>query len=150
MTEINQEIHRQMAIDCFNKTWEFMDMPTRDPLQDDEMLQCAIASRYHWGQVGGPLEFARGEWQISRAFALVGKAAPALEHGLLSLMWCENYGIRDFDLAFAYEALARASAVAEKMDDLRIYRKLALEAAEEIAEVEDKAYFLSELDGICA
>ena len=51
--------------------------------------------------------------------------------------------IGDFDLAYAYEALARANAVAGT--DYQAYLQLAREAGENIVEADDKALFLSDL-----
>ena len=42
------------------------------------MLHAAHASRFHWGEVGEPVNFARGEWQISRVYAVLGRPEPAI------------------------------------------------------------------------
>ena len=148
MPDPSLESHRQMAIYCFNKTWELMKLQNRTPLQDDEMLQCVYASRFHWGKAGGPLEFARGEWQISRVMVLLDKPDLALEHARLSLMWCEENQIKDFDLAFAYEAMARSYWAAGRFEEAQNYIKLGNQAAENISEAEDRDYFLKELNSI--
>jgi hypothetical protein len=76
------------------------------------MIHAAHASRYHWGEVGGPEHRARGEWQCSRVYAVLGRAEPSLWHARRCLAICEEHGIADWDIAAAYEALARAAFVA--------------------------------------
>jgi hypothetical protein len=58
---------------------------------------------------------------------------------------CEENQIGDWDIAFAYEAMARAHAVAGQKEESRKYVELAQRAAEHIKEEGDKNYLLSEL-----
>lgn len=125
-TPLDRATERQVAVDLFNHVWTLLETPDRTPMQDDEMLHAAHASRHHWGQVGEPVNLARGEWQCSRVYAVLGRAEPALWHARRCLAICEEHGIGDFDIAFAWEAIARASrvagdeaAVAEALDRAR-------------------------------
>ena len=111
MAPLDPTVERQLAVDLFNATWQLLDTPDRSPDDDLRMLHMAHASRHHWAQVGEPVNLARGEWQVSRVYAVLGRAEPARFHGERCLEICEEYGIADFDLAYAYEALARAAAV---------------------------------------
>ncbi len=36
--------------------------------------------RYHWRRAGEPVPYARGEWQCSRVYAVLGRSEPALHH----------------------------------------------------------------------
>jgi hypothetical protein len=109
------------------------------------MIHAAHASRYHWGEIGTPLEFERGEWQISRVYAVLGRPQAALYHAQRCLDLCQANEIRDFDLAFAYEALARAYAVAGEMAKSGEYIELAMRAAEEIEDQGNREYLEGEL-----
>ena len=62
--------HKKMAVDCFNLTWDYMDKDDRTAEDDINMINSAHASRYHWTQIGKPLNFQRGEWQIARVYAI--------------------------------------------------------------------------------
>jgi DNA-binding transcriptional MerR regulator len=119
--------HRRLGVDLFNKTWTLMEKePTERTLEElDEMLHCAHASSYHWMQVGTPANRARSEWQCSRVYTVLGRAEPALYHARRCLEICEASpeALADWDLPFAYEALARAHAVAG--DDAESQRCLA-------------------------
>ena len=139
------ELHRELAKQLFNLTWDLLEKEDRTAEDNDRMIHAAHASRFHWGEVGTPLELARGEWQVSRVYAVLGRATAAIYHGKRSLALCEANGIGDFDLAFAYEALARGYAVAGDASNMAEYVGLAGKAAEEIEDEGNREYFLSEL-----
>ncbi|MGZ4291031.1 MAG: hypothetical protein ACXVQQ_00395 [Gaiellaceae bacterium] len=126
--------HRQQGVDLFNATWRLIE--SRD--DDDLMLHMAHASAYHWAAAPEctPANRARGEWLVSRVSALCDLPDAALRHGRSCLRWCEEHGLGDWDLAFAFEALARACTAAG--DDGAAARYLAQAAAVPIEEAEDR------------
>ena len=141
---------RLLAAQLFNETWRLMEQENRTTEDDDRMIHAAHASRYHWGQVPGviPANLARGEWQISRVYAVLKRAEPARYHAQRVLDICQENGIADWDLAFAYEALARAHAVVGEAGKARHYTDRALAAASDIADDEDRALVLADLETI--
>jgi DNA-binding transcriptional MerR regulator len=141
---------RQLAADLFNGVWRLLEKEDRSVEDDDRMLHMAHASRYHWGQVGDPVNLSRGEWQCSRVYSVLGRTEPALYHARRGLEICQAHGIGDWDLAFAYESLARAHAVAGDKDQARAWTEQALAAAEDIAEDEDRELLRTDLEAIPA
>jgi hypothetical protein len=139
------ETERQLAVDLFNYVWNLLDKPDRTTEENDQMLHAAHASRYHWGNVGEPVNFARGEWQISRVYSILKRAEPAQFHAQRSLAICIANNIGDFDLAFAYEALARAAMIAGDEEETHRYLELARAAGAGIAEEDDKQIFEADL-----
>lgn len=129
---------RALAVSLFNDVWRLLEAEHRTPEQDDEMIHMAHASRYHWGPIGTAVNRVRGEWQCSRVYATLGRAEPALHHARRALDVCEQNGIGDFDLAFCYEALARASAVAGDAEATARWTARAADATEQIADPEDR------------
>jgi hypothetical protein len=125
--------------------WTLLDTPDRTPSQDEEMVHAAHASRYHWEGIGTAEHLAVGEWQLSRVYAVLGRAEPALHHARRSLAVCEEHGVGDFALAYAYEALARAHAVAGEWDEADRARALSGEAGTAIGEDEDRQLLLADL-----
>jgi len=111
------------------------------------MLHAAHASRYHWGEVGTVVNRARGEWQCSRVYSALGRAEPALHHANRCLELCESNvpELDDFDLPFAYEALARANAVAGDAESARHWIGRARAAAEAIVDEDDRALLEADL-----
>jgi len=139
------EWHRWFAANLFNSTWKLILKKRRTKEDDDAMIHMAHASRYHWGVVGGPQEISIGEWQISRVYALLNRPEPSLHHAQRCLEVCEAGRIGDFPLAYAYEALARAFAIAGKSRLRAACLKLAKAAGEKIAEDEDRTQFFNDL-----
>jgi len=143
---LDRETHRQLGVDLFNKTWTLMEKESRSVEEDDEMIHCAHASAYHWMHVGTAANRARSEWQCSRMYTVLGRAEPALHHARRSLEICESEpaALEDWDLPFAYEALARADAVAG--DSVEMSRSLEQARALGAAIVDDDDRALIEAD----
>ena len=144
MTEIN---NRELAVTLFNKTWEYLDK-ARSEAEDHQMVLTAHASCYHWSQCGTAIEQARGEWQISRVHSVLKQGSIALWHAQRSLTLCLENQIADFDLAFAYEAIARAYQCLGHSVERDEALRSAYEAAEKIADEDDKNYAVSEINSI--
>lgn len=149
-TDIDVPDERRLAVALFNATWTLLEKDRRSTDEDDAMLHMAHASRHHWGRVADatPAHRGRGEWQCSRVYAVLGRAEPCLHHAQRYLDICLEHGIADWDLAFAYEALARGCAVAGDKDRARAYTERALAAAANIAEDEDRDLVLADLETI--
>jgi DNA-binding transcriptional MerR regulator len=111
---LDRDAHRRLGVDLFNRTWTLMEKEGRTVEEDDELLHCAHASAYHWLHAGTAANRARSEWQCSRVYTVLGRAEPALHHAQRCLAICESEpdALEEWDLPFAYEALARAHAVA--------------------------------------
>jgi hypothetical protein len=144
-TATEQETHREFAVDLFNLTWDLLDKTGRSADENDKMIHAAHASRFHWGEAGTPLEFERGEWQISRVYSVLGRPEPALYHAQRCLAICEENDIGDFDIAFAYEAMARAYAVAGDAAKSKEYITLGEQASEQIEDKDNREYYDGEL-----
>ncbi|MEK9663789.1 MAG: VOC family protein [Candidatus Nanopelagicales bacterium] len=120
---------RQVAMDLFHATWRLLDLTERDTDQAAAMVQCALASLWHWRRVGAPTQWAIGEWQCSRVYAVLGDGAAALAHAQRALAICEAGRVDEFVPASAHEALARAYAVLGDMDAAREQRNLSYRIA---------------------
>lgn len=133
--------HRAEGVALFNAVWEMLDAPDRTPAQDDQMVHAAHASRWHWSQaaeLGGDQQRAVGEWQVSRVYSVLGRGEPALHHANACLAICEESGLGDWVVAAAYEALARASAVAGDAGEAQAWAARARTATAAIADPEDR------------
>ncbi len=90
----DKKTHREFAIQAFNGVWELLDKKDRTPDDDVRMIHMAHASRYHWGEIGTPLEFARGDWQLSRVYATLGFGVMAFKYAKGCLGLCEKHALR--------------------------------------------------------
>ena len=136
---------RKLGVDLFNHVWTLLELPERTVDQIDEMVHAAHASAHHWRAVGEPVNLARSHWQCSRVYTVLDRAEPALWHAQRCLDLCEQHGIGDWDLAYAYEALARGHAVAGNAAESARFTQLAEEAGTRIAEAEDRDHFREDL-----
>lgn len=139
------ELERQTAVELFNFVWTLLEKDERSEPESEVMVHAAHASRFHWQEPGEPVHHARGEWQISRVYAVLGRPEPALHHAERCLELCTEHGIGDFDLAYAYEALARARAVAGEADASTRFVELAGRSSDAIADPDDREHFLGDL-----
>lgn len=142
---LQAEEHRRLGIDLYNRTWTLMDSP------GDEMLHCAHASAYHWMHGGGTTaNRARSEWLCSRVYSILGRPEPALHHArhCLELVESAPGEMEDWDIAGAYEALARAHLTAGEVDEARRYHELGREATAKVADREDAKHIEADLDAL--
>jgi hypothetical protein len=127
--------HRRLGVDLFNEVWRLM----KSREDDERMLYAVHAMRYHWGEAPEctPANLARAEWQIARVYAVLGRAEPALRHAQRCLEHCEANGLGDWDLAVAYEALARAHKTGGDEAACAAFKERA--AAVPVADADDRA-----------
>ena len=148
---LDREAHRRLGVDLFNKTWTLLEQEGRSPDDDDELLHCAHASAYHWLQAGGTdANRARSQWQCSRAHVVLGQPEGALHHAerCLAIVEASPAEMEEFDLPFAYEALARAHALAGNAAESRRWLELGRAEAEKIADEDDRAIVDADLASI--
>ncbi len=91
-----------------------------------------------------------GEWQCSRVYSVLGRGEPALHHAQACLAICQDGELDDWVLAAAYEALARAAAVAGDMAGSRTWLAHARSAVAAIADPEDREVIEGDLNAIAA
>jgi hypothetical protein len=135
---------RELGTELFNRTWALLESPERDA---DELLHCAHASAYHWMRAGTVANRARSEWQCSRVYAVLGRPEPALHHARRCLELCESARdeVEEFDLPFAYEALARAHALAGDEAEAGEWLARARAAGEKIVDEDDRLLLEADL-----
>lgn len=136
---------RQAAIDSFNLARRLLDKPDRSPADTDLVLHAAHASRFHWQSAGDVVNWLRGDWLLARVYTVLNHPGLALHFARLCLEQCEAHHIGDFDLAYAYEGVARALAANGDHVEAGQYYRLAEAAGQLIAEDEDREWFNQDL-----
>lgn len=131
---MSQDAHRPFAKQFFNRTWELLDLPSRNAEQEEEMLAAAFASRLHWGHAGGPREWIMGDWQIAHVASHLSMGALAQRYAGRALQRAQAEGITHWLLASCYEGVARAAGAA---GDATARDQAAARAREILATVED-------------
>jgi hypothetical protein len=145
---VTQSEDRRLAVELFNGTWRLME--SRE--DDERMLHAAHASAYHWGEAPEcePKNQVRSEWQVSRVYSVLGRGEPAVWHAARCLAICEAHpdNMEDWDLPFAYEALARAHGVSGAAEEARRYEQQARELADRVAAPEDREHLIDALSDL--
>lgn len=100
--------HRHFSVFCFNAAWDLIEKAERSAEENEEMVQRAMASLWHWGRREdcGERQRSVGHWQVSRCLHLAGRAEEALRYAQGCLEW--SRGLSPFYQAYAHEAAARA------------------------------------------
>ena len=139
--------HRRLGVDLYNATWELLEREHRSPEEDDEMLARAYASLYHWSLVPDVRDanLGRGHWLVSRVHAVVGLADAAAHHAARYVAIASHGDVDEWDLAAAFEASARAAAVAGDGEAAARFEGLAREALAGVTDAEDRAVVESDL-----
>lgn len=148
-TYTEAEAERLFAVNYFNKCWELLDKPSRTTEENGLLIDYAHTSLTHWRVAGTPLNLQRGEWMLSRVNCVLGHAEPALEHARRCRQLTDQHPdlMQDFDLAFAWECLARAHALAGHKDEVDKLCSKAKEAGQRIKDEQDRKIFEADFNG---
>lgn len=135
--------HRWFAVEYNNAVWNLLERSDRSDEENEQMIHSAHASLIHWLEVGGPINALRAYYLLTNAYAAAGDGPSAVRYGERSMAMKEESpeGLADWDIAFIYDAVARAHAAAGNPDRARELRDLAQEAGEAIADEEDRKIF---------
>ena len=135
---LDPELQRRTAADLFNHTWALIEKVDRTPRETDLMIHAAHASRFLWESIGNPENHARGEWLVSRVYAVAERPEPARHHAQRCLEICQEHALGDFDLSYAYEAMARSLGLAGDREAAGRFARLAADAGSRIADPDDR------------
>jgi len=144
------EAHRYFSAECFNRAWDLIELPARTPEQDRTMLQLGLTSLWHWSQRPDrtTTTLSVGYWQVARIYALLGQADEARRYAQLCLESAQAGDVPPFYLAYAYEALARAEAVARDWVMMKDYLRQARAAGDLVTDADARRQLLDDLAGI--
>ena len=138
--------HREQAVERFNRTWELLDRAERAEADDAELLEASFASRYHWGVIGGPANWAIGDSQIARVALGLGDLARWYARRTLAAVEAEGW--TDFHLVTAHEVAARAEAAAGDAAARAAALERARRALAAIDDEDDRALLLEQIDTV--
>jgi len=140
--------HKYFAADCFNKAWDLIDKAERTPEEDRLMVALNQASVFHWlNRADCTSEnLSVGVWQASRIQALLGSAAEARRQAEACLAY--SHALEPFYIGYAYEALARAELLAGDSAKAAEHLENARGHAGRIANTDQQAMLLKDLDSL--
>jgi hypothetical protein len=139
--------HETFSVQCFNGAWDLMDKTERTAAENEDMLRLSMASCWHWTQRPDctSQHLSIGYWQISRVHAMLGRSIEARRYGELCLAASQDSAVAPFALAYAYEALARAAAIAKTEAKKQEYITRANAVIETIVDEDERKMLLDDL-----
>jgi hypothetical protein len=143
-----KEAHMHFAKSINGRVWELLGKESRTEAENDEMLYASYGCTYHWLKVGTAVHQQRGEWLISHVHAALGNPFQALVHAerCYELTEMHKGEMKDFDVAYAYEGLARANSSAGKVEEAKTWYGMAQQAGEAIVDKEDRDIFFGDFE----
>jgi len=143
-----QAAHKYFSVHCFNAAWEYIEKARRTPDDDDNMIRLTQTSMWHWKQREDvtDMNFSVGYWQLSRVYALAGKAEDSRKYGKLCLKHSENE--EPFYKGFAHEAMARAEALVRSNEKAKEHIAKAREFAKQVADPERQRLLVDDIENI--
>jgi tetratricopeptide (TPR) repeat protein len=139
--------HKQLASQCFNRVWDFLDLQERTKEEEEQMIHLAHTSFWHWTQVEDhtSTNLSIGYWQIARVYAVVGNGEQSRFFAERCVEVSLQADIPPFYIGYGYEALARAYMVLGQSEmAFDIFQK-ALSYAEEVVVEDSKKMLLKDL-----
>ena len=140
--------HRALGVELYNTTWELLE----GGAAPDAVVDTAHASAFHWSLAAGATAAnrARSQWLCSHVYAVLGRPEPALYHAerCLALVQGTPDEMEEFDLPAAYEALARAHAVAGRSEEARRFLAVGRAEISTIADAENREHLESQFASV--
>jgi hypothetical protein len=142
--------HRHFAAACFNRAWDYLDLPQRSQKQVEEMLHASHASFWHWLHVPEqtPVNMSIGLWQLARVYAVAGRADDARQWARRCLDLGERERLDPFYRAYAHEALARADLLTGAGESVARHLAAARALLPQIDELDDRKRLAGDLESI--
>ena len=137
--------HRRLAAAANGEAWELLASDELAEGDREELVERGYASAYHWRRATEPgaVEQARAAWLLARIHALLGHPDAAVGHAERCSALTAAADGADFDTAYAHEALARAYALAGRVEEAAKERVAAASVA--IADPQDREIFEADL-----
>jgi len=138
MDEALRKQHQYFAIECNNRSWDLATMD-RSPDEDQEMLDVAHASAWHWAKVGTEINFKRSATLLAHVHAMLGMGPTALAYA----KECNEYFLAkqdtaDWELAFVRMVMAQALHSVGDMESFEKAYGLTKQAIDAIVGEEDR------------
>jgi hypothetical protein len=142
--------HRQLAVSCFNKVWDLLELKDRSSSETEEMIHLCHSSFWHWTKVEGhtPKNLSVGYWQLSRVYAVIGQGSSSLNYAEKCKEISIDAELEPFYIAYAYEAKSRANSILNQIDESLEAKNKAFEYASLVKDEESKGWLLKDLETI--
>ncbi len=139
--------HRKFAAATNNRAWQ-LSVSERSAREDQEMLDAAHASAWHWSLVDAELNRARATMLLAEVHALLGMAPSALRYAEEMREYFLRVGAPEWEIAFVHVIHAHAAAIAGQRQAHAASHGLAVEALAAIPDDEERAIVAKTLEHV--
>jgi hypothetical protein len=129
--------HRRFAVAANNRAWDLSEQ-TRNAAEDQEMLNVAHASAWHWRQIGTELNRMRAAMLLAEVHALLGFGRSALAYAEEMRSYFLGIQSRDWEIAFVHAIHAHAASAAGDAEKHRTSYELAAAALESVSNEKER------------
>jgi hypothetical protein len=143
-----REWHREVAIQCNNRAWA-LSVQQRSPAEDQEMLDAAHASAWHWARIGTELNRMRATMLLAEVHALLGHGKTALAYATaMRAYFLGTEGTPDWERAFTHAIYAHCAHAAGEAGIHRTAYGEAQLALAAVADEEDRRIVAQTLEQV--
>jgi hypothetical protein len=139
--------HRRFAATANNRAWDLSTQP-RNVAEDQEMLDAAHASVWHWTKVGTELNRMRATMLLAEVHALLGMGQSALAHAEKMRTYFLGANPPDWELAFVHVVHAHAASAAGETEKHRASYELAVAALEAVSSEKEREILTGTFDQV--
>ena len=145
-----QNAHHFFAIELNKATWQLIETPERSPEQNNEMINAAHGSLYHWQKPGTPLHLQRGYWLLARVYVVLKMPTQAQHYALLCHQYTLNFPtlMHPFDIGYAYEIMYRLHVLLGNTSEANTYYKNAIAQTSKIDNEKDRQIYEVDLKAV--
>jgi hypothetical protein len=130
--------HRRFAAAANNRAWDLSEQQTRKPAEDEEMLNAAHASAWHWAKAGNELNRMRATMLLAEVHALLGFGHSAMAYAEEMRTYFLGVQSPASEVAFVHAVHAHAASAAGETEKHRASYGLALAAIEAVSNEEEQ------------
>jgi hypothetical protein len=134
--------HRRFAAAANNRAWD-LSVRGRDATEDQEMLNAAHASAWHWSKVGNELNRMRAAMLLAEVHALLGFGRSALAYAEEMQTYFLGVQAPDWEIAFVRVVHAHAASAAGETEKHRASYELAVAAIEAVSNEKERGIVAS-------
>jgi hypothetical protein len=142
--------HHWFGIEFNNAIFPLLEKADRTDEETEKMIAMAYASTLHWISYSGHkiVNRARGEYMIATVLTYAGRIESALYHAKRNydIVMDNKNEMADFDICYAYMAMARALALNDDLENARKYYDECLRSVNQVNDPEDKKILEMDLD----
>jgi hypothetical protein len=138
---------RRFAAMANNRAWD-LSVQTRNAADNQEMLNAAHASAWHWAKVGAELNRMRATMLLAEVHALLGLGQSALAYAEQMRAYLLGIQSPDWEVAFVHVVHAHAASAAGETEKHRASYQLAVAALEAVSNEKERGIVASTFDHV--